>query len=77
MIAGTEMVWSVTGGTNFWKDYSDKYNVEWSIEGTQPKCVSISKDKVTVTNFDIKIKCQPTDLTQINHLTVTMNQNSK
>ena len=33
MIAGTEMTWKVTGGTNFWKDYSDKYNVEWLIDG--------------------------------------------
>jgi hypothetical protein len=29
MIGGTEMVWQVQGGTNFWKDYADKYNIEW------------------------------------------------
>ena len=78
MIYGTEATWSVSGGTNFWKDYSDKYNVEWQVtprEGISSiaNCLSITREQEEITKFNTRIRCSAsTDLKSLNKLTVLM-----
>ena len=49
LLTGTEMIWSVTGGTNFWKDYSDKYLVDWKVDvldsSQNSKCLEVRKEQ--------------------------------
>jgi hypothetical protein len=29
---GTSFVWEVSGGSNFWREFKDEYESEWSIQ---------------------------------------------
>lgn len=45
LTVGSDIVWSVAGGTNFWQDYTEMYSVEFKVkskEGTGSKdCLSV------------------------------------
>lgn len=75
---GTEMIWSVTGGTNFWKDYSDKYSVTWTATPTEgTNCLQIAKHSEQTTVQNIRIRCNTLDISSTNKVTVAMQQASK
>jgi hypothetical protein len=86
LTTGTEMNWQVRGGTNFWNDYNDKYQVNWSVESRDnsdsKNCLSIKIAEEYVTRFDIGITCnaqsdQQADLDKVNKLQITMVQSSQ
>lgn len=39
LTGGSSISWAVSGGTNFWKDYSDSYNVEWKVTPADANCL--------------------------------------
>ena len=45
LTVGSDIVWSVSGGTNFWQDYTEMYSVVFKVkskEGTSSKdCLSV------------------------------------
>jgi hypothetical protein len=78
LVYGTEIIWSVVGGSNYWQDYKGKYTTSFDVvtqdSYSSSKSLHASTEVEKLNRFDVKIKCLVTpDLNQINKLVVNMN----
>ena len=46
VVIGSETLWTVHGGTNFWSDYSDNYLIETTLSPADSKALKIDKEKI-------------------------------
>jgi len=51
VVLGSEVIWKVRGGTNFWSDYAEKYSIETSLSPADSKAVQVEKTDIQTTKF--------------------------
>lgn len=77
VVIGSETLWTVHGGTNFWSDYSDNYLIETTLSPADSKALKIDKEKISTTRFDLRLKCLAVDVNKGSSISVEMKQSSK
>lgn len=80
---GNEFEWSVIGGTNFWSDYSEKYQTSFEVlaQDSDEKLTDVlglRKAGEKTTQFHTNVRCMtPKEMTVDQHVRLQMNQSSK